>query len=499
MSKEPKPEKTAKLIFPHQLFEHNPLFETDGIFFLIEEPLFFKHFKFHRQKLVFHRATMRFYEDFLSRLGRNVEYIEVNSAISDVRQLIPELLERGFNRFECNDLVDDWLRRRIRRTLGQLAELSELDSPGFLNKQTEIREYFEGRKRFLQADFYTKQRKKRGVLLDEEGQPIGGKWSFDEENRKKYPKSATPPAVNFPPENDFFSEAIVYVKENFSDHPGEINANFRYPTTFNESRQWLGEFLETRFEDFGAYEDAIVSEEQILNHSLLSPLLNSGLLAVEETLQEILDFASKRSVSINSTEGLVRQVIGWREFIRGLYESVGRRERTTNFWGFTRPIPASFWTGSTGIVPIDTTIKKILKTGYCHHIERLMILGNFMVLCEFDPDEVYRWFMEMFIDSYDWVMVPNVYGMSQFADGGLMSTKPYISGSNYLMKMGDFPKGDWQEIWDALFWRFLSENRDFFSKNPRLSMLLRTFDRFSDEKREKLLGTANAYLSRLDA
>jgi deoxyribodipyrimidine photolyase-related protein len=180
-----------------------------------------------------------------------------------------------------------------------------------------------------------------------------------------------------------------------------------------------------------------------------------------------------------------------------VYEQAGRKQRTSNFWNFKRKIPSSFYDGTTGIIPIDITIKKVLKTGYCHHIERLMVLGNFMLLCEFDPDEVYKWFMEMFIDAYDWVMVPNVYGMTQFADGGLMTTKPYISGSNYLMKMSDYEKGAWQKIWDALFWRFMHVHRDFFGTNPRLGMLVKTFDKMSEEKRNAHLETASTYLNSL--
>ena len=190
--------------------------------------------------------------------------------------------------------------------------------------------------------------------------------------------------------------------------------------------------------------------------------------------------------------------MGWREFIKIVYEREGSKQRTTNYWNFTRKIPSSFWTGTTGIPPIDITIKKILKTGYCHHIERLMVLGNFMLLCEFDPNQVYKWFMEMFIDAYDWVMVPNVYGMTQFADGGLMTTKPYISGSNYLMKMSDFEKGEWQSIWDGLFWRFMHEHRSFFLKNPRLGMLIGTFDKMNAEKQAVHLQNANIFLKNLD-
>jgi deoxyribodipyrimidine photolyase-related protein len=201
-----------------------------------------------------------------------------------------------------------------------------------------------------------------------------------------------------------------------------------------------------------------------------------------------------------SLEGFVRQVLGWREFMRLFYLSNGTAQRNGNFWNFNRKIPASFYTGSTGISPIDNCIQKLLDTGYNHHIERLMVLGNFMLLCEFDPNEVYRWFMEMYIDAYDWVMVPNVYGMSQFADGGRMTTKPYISGSNYLLKMSDYkPDGRWEKIWDALFWNFMDKQRAFFGQNPRIGMLLNTLDRMDSEKRQAHFNLAEQYLKSLDA
>lgn len=170
-----------------------------------------------------------------------------------------------------------------------------------------------------------------------------------------------------------------------------------------------------------------------------------------------------------------------------------------DYWGFTCKIPAPFWSGSTGVEPLDETIKKILDTGYCHHIERLMVLGNFMLLCEFDPDDVYQWFMVLFIDAYDWVMVPNVYGMSQFADGGLMASKPYISGSNYLLKMSDYKKGEWQVTWDGLFWRFMHRHRDFFLQNSRLGMLVRSFDKMPEQKQEMHLKNAAQFLNFLDS
>jgi deoxyribodipyrimidine photolyase-related protein len=394
-------------------------------------------------------------------------------------------------------VADNWLEKRI-KSFGEQVKLIEYETPMFLNSKDELNAYFKTKKHYFQTDFYTQQRKKRQILLDSDFKPVGGKWTYDTENRLKYPKDKIPPKVEFPKENEFVKEAENYIKANFNNNYGNLESKFSYPTTYAESREWLNQFLKTRFREFGEYEDALVANEQILHHSLLTPMMNVGLITPSEIIETTLDFAAKNDIPLNSLEGFIRQIIGWREFIRGVYEVAGTRERTMNFWGFTRKIPETFWTGETGILPIDITIKKVLETGYCHHIERLMVIGNFMLLCEFDPDEVYRWFMELFIDAYDWVMVTNVYGMSQFADGGLMATKPYISGSNYLSKMSDFPKGDWQPIWDGLFWNFMDKHRDFFLKNPRLGMLVRMFDKMPNEKRISHIETAENYLASLD-
>jgi deoxyribodipyrimidine photolyase-related protein len=225
--------------------------------------------------------------------------------------------------------------------------------------------------------------------------------------------------------------------------------------------------------------------------------LNIGLLNPLEVINRLITGAEDNQVPLNSVEGIVRQLLGWREFVQLTYQKIGSVQRTKNFWGFTHPIPKAFYTGSTGLPPIDSTIKKLLHSGYNHHIERLMVLGNFMLLCEIHPDHVYQWFMEMYIDAYDWVMVPNVYGMSQYSDGGMITSKPYIAGSNYLMKMGDFPKGEWQSIWDGLFWRFLTKNRAVFDKNPRWAMLITTWDKRDDTWRLNHLTKAEDFLKQL--
>jgi len=486
------------IIFPHQLFQHHPALDSNRNVYLIEEFLFFKQYKFHKQKLMFHRASMKFYETFLIEKNHKVTYVESGSKLSDIRNLIPPLKKNGVTEIHFADVVDNWLEKRIVDTAKSNGiKLKVYDSVSFINSRDEIKKYFNEKKNYSQTSFYIQQRKNLDLLLDDDEKPIGGKWTYDSENRLKFPRKKSPPKITFPTQNSFVKKAITYVNKNFSQNYGVTNEDFIYPTTFDESMDWFNQFLEKRFYEFGPYEDAIVANESILHHSLLSPLLNSGLLTPEYVVNETLSFADRKDIPINSIEGFLRQVIGWREFIRGIYETAGIKQRTINYWKFKKKIPVSFWKGTTGIDPLDITIKKTLATGYCHHIERLMVLGNFMLLCEFDPDEVYRWFIEMFIDSYDWVMVPNVYGMSQFADGGLMATKPYISGSNYLMKMSDYKKGDWQQIWDGLFWRFMDKHRIFFLSNPRLGMLIKTFDKMETKKKQKLLNSAENYLDSL--
>ena len=488
------------IFFPHQIFdEHEILIKCDSIC-LIEEYLFFHQFNFHKQKLAFHRASMR---SFLKRLeSRNidVEYIDCNNPLSDIRELIRYLKKIKIKSLHYINPTDNWLERRISSTAkDEGIVLVEYENPLFLNSRRELDSFFKrGKKSFFQTSFYKQQRQKRSILLDNEGKPTGGKWTYDTDNRKKFPEDQPIPGISYPSSDHFWKEAVDYINTYYPNNPGSLSESPIFPYTPEQSEKWFKQFLNSRFHLFGDYEDAIVKDEMILHHSAISPMLNTGLISPEYVLDKILKQAKEDNMPINSVEGFIRQIVGWREFIRGMYEFRGSYSRTRNFWGYKRKIPGSFYDGTTGIVPLDTTIRKVLRTGYCHHIERLMILGNFMLLCEFDPDDVYCWFMELFIDAYDWVMVPNVYGMSQFADGGLFASKPYISGSNYIMKMSNYEPGKWQEIWDGLFWRFMDINRDFFTGNPRLSMLVRSFDRMNGEKKARHLDNANEYLESLD-
>ena len=488
------------LVLPNQLFKNSPLFNNNYPCYLVEEYLFFKQYPFHKQKIAFHRSTMKKYADFLIKeMNIDVHYIESIDSLSDIRLLLPKLKKNGVKHINYIDPVDSWIQKRLNHVCNdQKISYEKFASPLFMNTESDLKDFFRiDKKKYHQTTFYKDQRKKYSILINADGKPTGGKWTFDIENRKKYPLKKIPPQVKFPDSDEYYEEAKLYVNKYFSDHYGTLTKNPLYPTSFKSTKDWLHQFFKHRFFEFGNYEDAILKDNSILNHSVLTPMLNVGLIQPKEIIDECLNYVRINNIPINSSEGFIRQIIGWREFIRGIYIIKGDEERTKNYWKFDKKIPQSFYNGSTGIDPVDSTIKRILKTGYCNHIERLMILGNFMLLCEFDPNEVYRWFMELFIDSYDWVMVPNVYGMSQFSDGGLMASKPYISSSNYIIKMSNYGKGDWQSKWDGLFWRFMNIHRDFFLSNPRLGMLIRIFDKMPSNKKQKHIEEAKAFLDQL--
>jgi len=485
----------ATIIFPHQLFAEHPALAPQRPVFLVEEQRFFSDFAFHKKKLVLHRASMRACEDRLKRQGFQVQYVDWHND-NTLDSLLNLLGRNGFRTVHVSEIVDFVLERRFRKHC-RAAGITPVvyQTPMFLNSEEQVRKYFESKQRFVMGPFYVHERKRLGVLLDG-GKPAGGKWSLDVLNRKKVPPGMHFPGIHAPEQNEYVREAAHYVGKRFAEHPGSVD-DFIYPVTHEDAGRWLDDFLRERLELFGDYEDAIVADEPFLFHSVVSPLINIGLLTPRQVLERTLEFARNHDVRLNSLEGFVRQIIGWREFVRAVYVVAGERQRQSNFWGNRRKLPQQLYSATTGIEPVDVVIRRLLQHAYTHHIERLMVLGNFMLLCEVDPNDVYRWFMELYIDAYDWVMVPNVYGMSQFADGGLMATKPYIGSYNYLRKMSDFRPGRWGEIWTALYWRFLERHRIAFEANPRMVLLLNPLKRMADEKIKELDRTADRFLAEL--
>ena len=494
------------IVFPNQLFEKHPgLKRVPSRVVLIEDSLFFGDHhhpaKFHKQKLWLHRATMKRYEAQLHEQGFETLYIDYDptpGALAKQLARVCRSIKSSPRKLMVADPTDFILEKRLQRISHKIkVEIEVLPNPGFLNSREQNIDYRAGKKRWFMADFYKFQRRRLNILMDDD-EPIGGRWSFDEDNRKKVPKKllSEVPAILKLKYDPIDHEAVQYVHDRFPDNPGQLEQLY-YPTSRADAKKWLRHFLKHRFGQFGIYEDAIVRGESWLWHSVLTPALNVGLLTPDEVVKAALAHAKKHETLLSSVEGFIRQVIGWREFIRATYQDLGVSMRTTNHWNHTRSIPFSFYNGTTGIEPIDDTIGRILKTGYCHHIERLMVLGGFMFLCEFDPDEIYRWFMEMFVDSYDWVMVPNAYAMSQHADGGQITTKPYFSGSSYIRKMSHYKKGEWCDIWDGLYWRWIWNRADLLAKNHRWAMPCAMVKKMDKEKRQTHLKNAEAWLNQL--
>jgi deoxyribodipyrimidine photolyase-related protein len=327
--------------------------------------------------------------------------------------------------------------------------------------------------------------------MNKNGTPKGNKWSFDEENRKKLPSTIKIPEISKVKDTKDTSILKKFINSNFKDHPGNTD-KFWFPTTRKDANKWLDEFFRERIKLFGDYEDAVTDKSNTVFHSALSPLINLGLITPEEIITKLKKVENK--IPMNSLEGYVRQIIGWREFMRGIYQNYDQRLEKTNFFNHNRKMKKSWYEGTTGLDPLDHAINNAKDYGWSHHIERLMILANIMNLCEINPKQVYKWFMEMFVDSSDWVMAPNVYGMGLFSDGGIFATKPYICGSSYFLKMMHFKKGPWCDVMDGLYWKFIDGHKKFFLKNPRLAMMVRISEKMNKERKMRIFKAANNFI-----
>jgi len=485
--------KEAVIILPHQLFKDNPCLGKDRIVYLAELDYFFNRFPFHKQKIALHYASMSYYHDYLKKQGLKVLYCP-HTKIPTLEKLIERMKRDGIRAICCTEMIEHDLQEELQRAVKKYKISCALyKSPLFLSSEKLLASIFKRNvKRFVMGHFYRKQRQELKILVDKHGEPIGGQWSFDEFNREPLPEHIKIPKPYRPRVNKYSKAAVEYVNRFYKNNPGELD--LRYPVTHAQAESALTNFLKHRLYHFGPYQDALSQQSSVLFHSQLSLLLNNGLLTPHHVIKKTLDYAKKHKIPLNSLEGFIRQIIGWREFVYGMYRYHGKKQKKSNFWKNKNRLSTAWWHGTTNIDPVDQVIKLVIESAYAHHIERLMILGNVMLLCEVNPNEVYRWFMELFIDSYDWVMVPNVYGMSQFADGGLMATKPYISSSAYIQKMGAYKKGDWEDIWDGLFWHFIYKHRNVLKKNARLARTVSLLKRIKESTLKKYLRDASVYL-----
>lgn len=489
-------DKPLLVILGNQLFPLEHLTDhKDAIVFMAEDVGLCTYVRHHQQKIVLFLAAMRSHRDALCDAGFDVRYHELDADAGSYTERLAGVIEaEGIDELRVFEIEDKPMEATIRTFAeGRSLALKELESPMFVCSRRRFADYLENARRPFMAEFYKQQRRRLDILVDGDGEPEGGRWSFDEDNRKKLPKSVEPPDVDAAPRTQHVKDVIPLVKQHFADHPGDAD-EFWWPTTREDALDWVEAFLTSRFEDFGPYEDALTTRSPTVFHSVLSPLINLGLLTPAEVVDRAVQFADANDVPLQSLEGFVRQIIGWREFIRGIYRHFDDEQSNANHFGHERELTDDWYEGTTGIVPLDDTIRTARRLGWTHHIPRLMVAANLMTLAEIHPQAAWRWFMEMFVDSSEWVMGPNVYGMGLFSDGGIFATKPYICGSNYLLKMSDYRKGDWCDVVDGLYWRFISTHRDFFESQPRLSLMPKALDRLSQDRKKRIFGAAGGFL-----
>ena len=509
--------KRALAILGNQLFDpRKHLKEHAGLpVFMAEDVGLCTYVKHHQHKLVLFLAAMRSHREALEEAGFDVTYRAFGDPEVDPGTPYTEKLGAWLDTLEdADELVmfeveDRWFEEQLEALCDERGlKLTLLTSPMFLTTHEQFGDYLDAadHKPFM-ARFYQRQRRRLKLLMDERGKPLSGKWSLDHENREKLPPEVDVPETTWAEPTGHVRAVQQVVAERFGDHPGDAST-FWLPTTRAQALGWLKEFLEDRFEKFGPYEDALSNRDPVLFHSAISPVLNLGLVTPREVVAAAVDHARKREQAtgepfpLNSLEGFVRQVIGWREFVRGVYANFHEEQEASNRWDAHRKLTRHWYEGTTGVPPLDDVIRKADRLGWTHHIERLMVVGNLMNLCEVHPHEAHRWFMEMYVDSSDWVMGPNVYGMGLCSDGGIFATKPYICGSGYLVKMSDCytkKKADasWTDAVDGLYWRFIDKHRDFFGANPRMAVMVGTLDKMKGERKERIFAAGEELMGRI--
>ncbi|MCW5939613.1 MAG: cryptochrome/photolyase family protein [Fimbriimonadaceae bacterium] len=483
------------LVLGDMLFDGLPGLPPDGPVFMMEDWRLCTRIRHHQQKLVLFLSAMRHFRDRLRSQGRDVQYVELGQ---DGDASLYDRLRREIqseSELMTYEIADNPVRAEIVLLCQEAgARLIERPNPMFLTTPDEWGTYRSGHQSMRMADFYVYQRRRLNLLLEPNGQPLGGQWSFDASNRKRLPKNLTPPTI-WSCSPDTTTQAVIeLVGDHFPDHPGQASG-FDWPTTHEEALDWLNQFLDERLDLFGDYEDALSSSHRTVFHSLLTPLLNTGLLTPAQVVRSTLAHHERRRVPLNSLEGFLRQIVGWREFVRGIHRHEPEEPPTSRF-GHHRRLSQHWYTGDTGLDPLDLAIRRANDHAWIHHIERLMVVGAAMFMCEVHPKGAFDWFMEMTIDSADWVMGPNVYGMSQFATDRPITTKPYLSGSSYLKRMGA-EGGNWEDTWDGLFWRFVHKHRPLFESNPRTRAMAGGIDRLEPNRRRRIFSVAEAFIDRV--
>lgn len=479
--------------------------------------------KVHKQKLVLIFSAMRHFAEELKESGYLVDYREAdsftegleehvkkyNSKICLVHEPTDYFIGKLFNQMEISnaktlkefsdECMDDSSGKIFEEGFAKIFKKIDFkilsEKPLFLVGKNDWPDYLPKEKSWKQEKVYQRLRKEHKVLMNGD-RPMGGKWSYDTENRKP-PKEGLrfEEPLKFTPDK-ITKEVIAKVQNQYSHNFGEADS-FSWPVTREEALEVLGHFIDRRLKTFGYYQDAMITQDPFMSHSLLSGAINIGLITPKEVIEKAEKAYHEEKAPLSAVEGFIRQILGWREYIRGVYLRSMPEYEKTNYFDHKNSLPSYYWTGKTELHCAATAVKEVMTNGYNHHIQRLMVLGNWANLLRVRPQEVSDWFLEVYVDAYDWVVLPNVLGMALYADGGMMSTKPYVSSGKYIQRMSNYCETCSYDINDktgeqacpfhSLYWTFLEDHRGLLGSNPRMRLMYANWDRQKEENRKALL------------
>jgi deoxyribodipyrimidine photolyase-related protein len=469
--------------------------------------------KCHKKKMVLHLAAMRHFREELEQLGFEVLYFPIEKEKSpekpvecvdkDLREAIKKNKIKKLHWMQPTD-YDHW------EVYGQLLEKLPCDvtlyeNNMFINSLDEFKEWEESQDDLVMENYYRIIRRKMGVLMEGD-YPTGGRWNYDIENRVPPMENMDFPTLPELPEDKHTSDAIKLVKKLFDDFPGSAD-NFMLPVTRQATLDWFQDFVDKRLRLFGMYQDAMVKENWYMYHAIISPMMNIGLIEPMDTVSAVENSYHHSNTPINSAEGFIRQVIGWREYVRGIYWSRMPDYRKVNFFDYQEAMPQMFEDGKTRMNCVKCIVGQTMDIGYAHHIQRLMIVGNFCLLAGIEPWQAATWFLEKYVDAYEWVVLPNVLGMILFADGGYLGTKPYAASANYISKMSNYCKGCFYRPrkrvgekacpFNFLYWNFLQRNTEVLKDNKRMSMVYNLLKRKSDGELQLVGRSSEQFLKKI--
>ncbi|QKS72897.1 cryptochrome/photolyase family protein [Paenalkalicoccus suaedae] len=496
-------------ILGHQCSTNQPWFneinkEKDTIL-LIEARSRSTWQSYHKQKLVLIFSIMRHFKEELEDQGYKVDYRKADS--------FEDGITKHCNQYKTKELLvhmpsDDRMRKAINKWAKDAdVEVKKKEEGGFLIERDEWKDLLPDGEKWQLDKVYRELRKRFDILLTEDKKPIGGKWSYDADNRKKPKKGTSFEEPKWVKPDKITKEVIKDVEENYGDHYGETDS-FAYPVTAKQAEKALDHFIEKRLSTFGDYQDAMLVDDPFVSHSLLSSSINANLLDPLEVIKKVEQAYHDDKAPLNAVEGFIRQLLGWREYIRGVYIRLMPKYKNVNELNHKRDLPEFYWTADTKMTCMKQSVGAVVEHGYSHHIQRLMVLGNFANLAGISPQQVSDWFNEMYVDAYDWVVLPNVLGMALHADGGVMSTKPYVSSGNYINKMSHYcgdcaynvkeKYGEDACPFHALYWDFLERHEKKFRDNPRMKMVYKHVDNRSKEDEKKQKETVKLTFERME-